>query len=357
MPFVRRLPASKPSARTLWLGLASFLALAPLTVLGQQYTIEIKRAGFLNLGPAFQYERGLRYEYRITFPEGSAQRTLWVLVDLDGKLSWGQIPTSPGAKTITVESLQRSPEGMPLGSHNLTFTLFDERGPESPPGYLSGKVSVPAGWTPRATATVSFTIYSLDIPANRTDGVWLSSTPPGAEAYLAPAASARRSDGRPDLSKVLDPRYYVGGTPVFVSTPPGDYVVAFVLPTNERLKLAADDDFAQMVASEDGKVVSMGRGYELTREPGKLATCIGLFQVQQKPLSEAFLWLPPTPVYKFGADSLRSALTKQAVPSETIEQVISILPKTGKVSVTLGNKTLVVEVNAQGWSITVFSGN
>lgn len=357
MILVRRAFARACAAVTLWLVFDTLLLIVSLGALGQQYTIEIKRAGFLNLGPEFQYERGLRYEYKITFPEGTTSRNLWMLVDLDGKLSWVQHSAPPGVTSITVETRQRSSDGIPVGEHKLKFTLFDERSPESPPGYPSGKPSIPTGWMARATASVSFSVYALEIPTSRNDGIWLSSTPPGAEAYLAPAASARRPDGGPDLSKVLDTRYYVGATPVFVSVPPGDYLVAFVIPTNERLKLVPDDDFAQVVSSKEKQVVSIGRGYEVTREPGKLATRIGLFQVQDKPLLEAFLWLPPTTVYRFGADSLRSALRKEGVPTTTIDAVLSLLPRSGKVSLSVGSKILVVEVEAEGWSITVFSSN
>lgn len=341
---------------TLWLVLGMSAVLFVFgTALGQEYKIEIQRAGYLNLGPAFQYERGIRYEYRITFPKSDTPRTLWVLVDLDGKLSWTQHSANPGITSIRVESRQRTSDGMQVGVHTLKFTLFDERLPESPPGYPSGKVSIPAGWVPRATASISFTVYALEIPTNRNDGIWLSSTPPGAEVYLAPAKAVRRDDGGPDLSKVLDSRYYVGASPVFVSAPAGDYVVAFLLPINEELDLAPDYDFAEVVQFKDNKPTFIGRGYEITREPGKLVTCIGLFQLANKPVGEAFLWLPPGSVYKFGADSLRTALRKEGVDTRLIDQVITVLPKSGKVSLDLGTKIFIVEVEADGWSITVMT--
>lgn len=342
-------------ASWLVLGTTTLLFVISVTALGKEYKIEIQRAGYLNLGPEFQYERGLRYEYRIALPKSDTPRNLWMLVDVDGKLSWTQHSANPGITTITVESRQRTSDGMSVGQHILKFTLFDERVPDSPPGYPSGKVSIPAGWTARATASISFTVHALEIPTTRRDGIWLSSTPPGAEVYLAPAVDVRRPDGGADLSKVLDPRYYVGAAPVFAPASAGDYVVAFLLPVNERVTLAPDYDFAQVLTTKDGRVVSVGRGYEVTREPGKLATCIGLFQLADKPLAEAFPWLPSASVYTFRSDSLRTALRTEGVDTKLIDQVITVLPKCGKVSLDLGTKILIVEVDAEGWSVTVLT--
>lgn len=332
-----------------------FLGVSGAVCQAQQYRIEITRAGFMNLGPDFQYDRGLRYAYKLEYPAAASHRSLWVLVDLDGKLSWSKHEASAESTSVTVDVSSRMSDGMSVGQHVLRLQVFDESSPAAPPGYPTGKASVPVGWVARATASATFTVWALEIPATRNDGIWLSSTPLGTEAYLAPAASVRRGDGGPDLSKVLDPKYYRGATPVFVAVPAGDYVVAFVLPVKEELRLALDDDFARVVTQKDGRVVSIGRGYEVTRDPGKLATVIGLFQLRDVPLAQAFLSLPPTPLYRFNADSLRTTLGKEGVAADVVDVLITILPRSGKVSVAAGRNLFVVEVTHDGWSITVFT--
>lgn len=338
----------------------TFISLLAIVVIGlgsqaAEYRIEITRAGYLTLGADFEYERGLSYSYSLQFPPKPWNRTLWILIDLNGDKSWRRSEARANVTGWTVRTRIRSEEGMSVGQYTLRISVFDERGATSPPGYRSGPVSVPPGWRARATDSVTFVVHAPEIPEHRTDGIWISSTPLGGEVYLAPRSAALRTDGTVSLAKILKDEYYRGASPVFVQVPPGDYVIGVMIPAEEELRLMRDDSFAQVVRRRRGEVVAIGRGYEVTKEPGELATVIALFQLRGRPLDEAFLYLPESAIYDFDGAAMRRSLLGRGFSVAVTDTMISLLHRTGKIAVETVSKRTIVEITARGWRVIVYS--
>jgi hypothetical protein len=317
----------------------------------QQYKLEIIKAGYMNLGPNFNWERGLRYVCNVRFPARESARTLWILIDLDGNMSWLQEETSPGVFGWTDDVC--AAKELSVGQHTLRISLFDEGELAAPPGYPSGPVYVPPGWIPKAEDSITFTVYPPEIPIDRTDGIWISSTPLGAEVYLALEDAARESDGSLSLSKILRDEYYQGATPLFVEIPPGKYVVGLMIPANEELRLVPDDSFSRVVRKKKGgQVIGIGRGYKVMKQRDELASVIGLFQLRDVPLAEAFLCLPLTTIYQFNDDAMRAILRQHGVTEALTNVVTQLLHRTGKIVLEVGLDLLLVEIKPKGLAIT-----
>ena len=319
-----------------------------------EYTIKITYAGYLTLGADFEYERGISYTYSLRFPSAAWDRTFWILTDLDGDASWDKSQAPAGATGWTTTVRIRREEGLSVGSHTLRISVFDEGEATAPPGYGSGPAIVPPGWRARATDSVTFVVHAPEIPEHRTDGIWISSAPLGGMVYLAPRSAALRSDGSVSLAKILSDEYYRGAGPVFVRVPPGDYIVGVMIPAEDELPLVGDDSFARVTQSRHSEVVAIGRGYEVTKEPGELATVIALFQLQGRPLDQAFLCLPKSPIYDFDDAEMRRSLLNKGVSATVADTMISILHKTGKVAVETALKLVLVEITARGWTIITY---
>jgi hypothetical protein len=348
---------------------ALFILLLAITVEGDQdlgYSIELTRVGYLTLGPGFDYERGLSYTYRIGFPSAEEGRNLWLLIDLDGSKEWREAEATAGSTGWRCETKSRSDEGILPGTHTLMITVFEDESlpsllgfPSYPPGYMGmgGEVEVPAEWKIRATDSMVFTVLSPGIPENRTDGIWVSSSPLGGEVYVAPATAARDSGGKLSLPRIMTDEYYRGAAPVFVQVPQGDYIVGVMIPVEEELEFARDGDFAGVVVTKRDEIEALGKGYEVTKKAGELATVIALFQLRGKPLNQAFLHLPESSCYDFDDAGMRRTLLREGFSSAVIEPVIPLLHKVGKIVIETSSKRTVVQITAGGWRMIVYTAS
>jgi hypothetical protein len=344
-----------------------FSLLLAITVEAEQsvgYSIELTRVGYLTLGPGFDYERGLSYAYRIGFPSAEKGRSLWLLIDLDGSKTWSEAEAHAGSTGWRCETKSRSNEGISSGTHTLTITVFEDESlpsllgfPSYPPGYMGGEVEVPVEWKMRATDSMVFTVFSPGIPENRTDGIWVSSSPLGGEVYMAPAAAARGSGGKLSLARIMTDEYYRGAAPVFVQVPPGDYIVGVMIPVEEELEFARDGAFAGVVATKRNEIEAIGKGYEVTKEVGELATVIALFQLRGRPLDQAFLYLPEASIYDFDGAGMRRTLLREGFSSAVIDAVIPLLHKAGKIVIETGSKRTIVQITAGGWRLVVYTAS
>jgi len=325
------------------------------------YSIDLRCAGYCCLGPGFEYERGLYYEYAIRFPASDRSRAFWLLIDLDGNREWRKEDIRPGATGWTVEARTRSSEGMDEGTHVLTISVYEDPNASvfmpslsSPPGYPAGEVRVPDDWTLRATDRYEFRVLSAGFPSHGMQGMWVSSTPLGAEIYVAPASAARGPDGRYAAGQVVDDRYYRGGAPAWIDLTPGDYVVVALLAAEEELDLQFDDARSRFVVTSRGDVAAIGLLYEATCKSGEASTLIASFQLEDVPLDAAFLWLPDAPLYSFNGDVLLGHLLQEGIAPSTAQSMVSVLKMTGKATVETGSRRVVVELTPGGWRIRVF---
>jgi hypothetical protein len=335
---------------------------AVLPTQATEYEIDLRRAGYYALGSDFDYERGLYYKYDIWFPASDTSRTLWLLIDLDGKREWQDETVRPGATGWTVEARSRSSEGLPEGPHTLRISVYEDPAPPTflgsvagPPGYRTGEVSVPDDWVLCAADSISFQILPADLPASSATGIWISSTPLGAEIYMAPASAVRGQGGeRYDVSKAITDAYYLGAAPVWIEAAPGDYVVVALIPAEEALDLQFDDAYSRFVMTSQGEVSRLGLVYEITRRVGELCTLIASYQLEGVPLGSSFLWLPDDPLYSFNSAALISRLLEEGITRSEAHAMISILEKTGKAAVETQSRRIVVDLRPGGWRIRVY---